>query len=385
MRRRACVLLLTLAVAALSATAASAEPKFLSKQYPRCTSCHYSPTGGGLLTAYGRSLSHRELSTFGEPMPSHGNASGQDTMNPEPGEESFLWGAFGKSLGGLQLGIETRPSYLHYSFLDVSDDRNLLMNADLHAAYQYKDWTFYGQMGRELKDDGHFALDSSEYWIGRRPEEGFGFRAGRFLPAYGIRFADHTSYNREFLSLTQYDQILGVELSHSRGRYLTQVSLGPGRAERVLGDDSQSAFTATGRFQIDLTPRTVVAASGLFRDGTDFDARQGATGIAFGYAPTSRVTTWTQFDGQFIDGQDSTSYVFVNETSFELYRGIWAVLSPQARVGGGDQIPDLLRLGLGAVLLPRTHFNVNVTYYRDRNRTSDITTNIFLAQFHLYL
>jgi hypothetical protein len=382
MTRRGCALLVVNILVGLCAATASAEPKFLSKQYPRCTSCHYSPTGGGLLTSYGRSLSHRELSTFGEPMPSHDTT--QDTMNPEPGEESFLWGAFGKSLGGLQLGIETRPSYLHYSFLNVSDDRNLLMNADLHAAYQYKDWTFYGQVGRELQDDGHFSLDSSEYWIGRRPEEGFGFRAGRFLPAYGIRFADHTSYNREFLELTQYDQILGAELSYSRGRYLTQVSFGPGRAERVI-DDGESGFTTTGRFQVDLSPRTVVAASGMFRDGTDFDPRQGATGVAFGYAPTGHITTWTQFDGQFIDGQDSTSYVFVNETSFEVYRGIWAVVSPQARFGGGDQIPDLLRLGLGAVLLPRTHFNVNVTYYRDHDRRSDITSNIFLAQFHLYL
>ena len=54
------------------ASAASAEPKFLSKQYTRCTTCHVSPTGGGLLSAYGRSLSHRELSTTGAPMPSHG-------------------------------------------------------------------------------------------------------------------------------------------------------------------------------------------------------------------------------------------------------------------------------------------------------------------------
>jgi len=370
----------------LCATTASAEPKFLSKQYPRCTSCHYSPTGGGLLTTYGRSLSHRELSTFGAPMPSHDDTAARDTTNPEPGEESFLFGAFGKSLGNLQLGIETRPSYLHYSSLNFSDNRNLLMNADLHAAYRYKDWTFYGQVGRELdQTDRHFKLDSSEYWIGRQPEEGFGFRAGRFLPAYGIRFADHTSYNRAFLELAQYDQILGVELSHSRGRYLTQVSFGPGRAQTLIEENGDAAFTTTGRFQIDLTPRTVVAASGLFRDGTDFERRQGSTGIAFGYAPTSHVTTWTQFDGQFIDGQDATSYVFVNETSFEVYRGIWAVISPQARVGGGDQLPDLLRLGLGAVLLPRTHFNVNVTYYRDRNRTNDITSNIFLAQFHLYL
>ncbi len=213
-------------------------------------------------------------------------------------------------------------------------------------------------------------------------DSGFGSAASCRPMGFALRITPRTTASSS--SSRSTDQILGVELSHSRGRYLTQMSFGPGRAERVY-DDSEAGFTATGRFQIDLTPRTVVAASGLFRDGTDLDPRQGSTGIAFGYAPTSRVTTWSQFDGQFVDGQDSTSYVFVNETSFEVYRGIWAVLSPQARFGGGDQIPDLLRLGLGAVLLPRTHFNVNVTYYRDRNRTSDITSNIFLAQFHLYL
>src|SRR4029078_6511391 len=47
------------------ASSASAEPMFLAKQYTRCTACHYSPTGGGLLTPYGRLLSHRELSTTG--------------------------------------------------------------------------------------------------------------------------------------------------------------------------------------------------------------------------------------------------------------------------------------------------------------------------------
>ena len=49
---RAHVFLLSSTLLALCATMASAEPKFLSKQYPRCTSCHYSPTGGGLLTTY---------------------------------------------------------------------------------------------------------------------------------------------------------------------------------------------------------------------------------------------------------------------------------------------------------------------------------------------
>jgi hypothetical protein len=77
--------------------------------------------------------------------------------------------------------------------------------------------------------------------------------------------------------------------------------------------------------------------------------------------------------------------VIANETSFEVYRGIWAVVTPQARVGGDRFTPDLLRFGVGAVVLPRTHFNVNVHYYRDRNQTTDITTEIWLLQLHLYL
>lgn len=359
---------------------AGAEPKFLSKQYTRCTTCHVSPTGGGLLSAYGRSLSHRELSTAGAPMPSHG-----DSTEPPPGEESFLWGALGESLGGLQLGVELRPSYLRYAFRGTSTDRNLLMNAEVLAAYRVRDWLFYGQVGRELDADGEFGIDSSEYWAGYQPEQGLGLRAGRFLPAYGIRFADHTSYNRSFLGLAQYDQIYGVEVSHSRGRYLTQVAVGPGRAESVVDDDGRASFTATGRVQVDLTSRATVAASGLFRAESDVAPRLGSAGVAFGFAPGPRVTTWTQVDGQFREGASSASYVIVNETALEVYRGIWLTVSPQARVGGGAAVPDLLRFGVGSVILPRTHFNVNVSYYRDRNRTSDITTNIFLAQVHLYL
>ncbi len=367
-----------------SARPSGAEPRFLSKQYTRCTTCHISPTGGGLLSAYGRSLSHRELSTTGAPMPSHGE------MDPKPGEESFLWGALGESLGPVQLGVDLRPSYLHYSFLDVSTDRNLLMTADVIASVKVNDWVFYGQIGRELETDNRtfqpkHVLDSNDYWAGYQPAEGIGFRAGRFLPAYGIRFSDHTSYNRMLLGLAQYDQIYGVEVSHTRGSYLTQVSLGPGRAESVIDDDGRSAFTATGRFQVDLGTRTSIAASGLFRAESDDEPALGSAGVAFGYAPGSRLATWTQVDALYRDGSGNTPWVIANETSFEVYRGIWAIVTPQARLRGGAAVPDLLRFGVGTVLLPRTHFNVNLHYYRDRNRTTDITTQIFLAQLHLYL
>ena len=107
------------------AALAGAEPMFLSKQYARCSTCHYSATGGGLLTPYGRSLSGKELSTTGAPQQ---GTLGTDTP---AGEEAFLWGAFGNRLGPLQLGIDMRPSHLSTSFAGFSSDRNFLMNADL--------------------------------------------------------------------------------------------------------------------------------------------------------------------------------------------------------------------------------------------------------------
>ena len=52
-------------------------------------------------------------------------------------------------------------------------------------------------------------------WIGYESEKGLGIRAGRFMPAYGINFADHTSFTRADLGLDKYDQVYGVELSYT--------------------------------------------------------------------------------------------------------------------------------------------------------------------------
>jgi hypothetical protein len=109
-----------LAICALviCADTVGAEPMFLSKSEARCTTCHYSPTGGGLLTPYGRLQSRQELST----------TSGDS--------EQFLWGALGNKLGPVNLGIDMRPSYLRISVLGNSSTDGLLMNADLIGAVQ---------------------------------------------------------------------------------------------------------------------------------------------------------------------------------------------------------------------------------------------------------
>jgi hypothetical protein len=375
-------LLLVLLATALLVPRADAEPIFLSRQYARCTTCHYSPTGGGLLTPYGRSLTRQELSTMGG-----GHAAAPGPQAPPPGEESFLFGALGDRLGPVNLGIDLRPAHLDIRFPGGSFNENLLMNADISAAYQAKGWTVYGEFGRQPLLAGT-RVASFEHWVSHQSANGIGVRVGRFLPAYGIHFADHTAYNRAPLGLNTFDQIYGVELSHTTDRHLIELTAGPGRADSLIhnDDDGLRAFTASARVQMDLTTRTVLVLSGLFHDEARLNPRNGSGGVSFGIAPTGHLTIWTEGDVQFQRGATGApAYSLVNETSYEIYRGVWIKVSPQIRTDFGDTSGGLFRWAFELNLLPRTHWNVDLSYYRDRGRLNDIVTKTALAQLHLYL
>lgn len=349
----------------------SAEPMFLSKQYTRCSSCHFSPTGGGLLTPYGRSLSREELSTTGR-------RSGNER------EHEFLYGALGGAQNRLSLGLSVRPARLNLDFDGGSFGRSFLMNADITAAFRTGSWTAYAEAGRQGRTASP-VYKSFEHWIAFQKERGLGVRVGRFLPAFGVRVADHTTFTRTPLRFNTMDQVYAVELSHVSEKRLVQVSLGPGRADSVTDDDGQGATTATARVQFDLSPTRALVVSGLIRGGADAASGEKVTGVAFGIAPTRRLSIWTEADARFIDGGRGRSYVLANETSFEAYRGVWVKLAPQLRTNPGDSGGGTWRAGLGLDLLPRTHWNVGLSYYRDKDRRTSRVTRTFLAQLFLYL
>ena len=373
------VLAATGMLAAWGAAPAFGEPTFLSKQYPRCTACHYSPSGGGLLTPYGRSLSREEISTFGR------QGAGAEAAPGAAGEEGFLFGAL-SSESPLQLGLDVRPSQLRVGLPGGEvDQRSFLMTLDLQAGWQRDGWTAYGTVGRQPRGDGG-RLMSYEHWVAYQVTEGVSVRGGRFLPAYGVRFADHTSFTRAPLQLAQDDQIYGVEVGVSTDRALLQVSAGPGRAESLIAGGGRGAFTSTGRFQFDLSPRTVVAASVLYRSASSIRPASTGGGLSFGYAPAAWLTTWTHADVQHQEfGASSRSYILANQTSVEALRGLWLRVSPQVRWEGGDPRGEIRRMVYGLDFYPRTHWHVNVSYYRDRLQFHRAGVETLLAQLHLYL
>ena len=363
----------------VGAGAAQAEPMFLSRQYTRCTTCHYSPTGGGLLTPYGRSLSRQELSGTGAaPQPTQSGAPGQ--------EEQFLFGLLGDSLHPVHIGVDLRPAYLSLDFSGTHLNQTMLMTADVLAAYRSHGFTLYGEFGREPAVPGSqqgAKITSYEYWASHESDDGYGFRLGRFLPAYGIRLADHTAYTRSNLGFDVSNEVYGLEFSHSSDNRLLQVSIGPGYADSLLHDDGRGSFTATGRYQMDLSPKTALVFSALYRNAARLVPQNEASGVAFGLSPVSRLSSWTEADVEFEQGK--TAYTVLNETSYEVSRGLWLKFSPQFRTDYGQPSGGSWRTVFEADLLPRTHFNVDVSFYRDKNRLTSLVSKTFLAQLHLYL
>jgi hypothetical protein len=346
----------------------SAEPMFLSKQYTRCATCHFSPTGGGLLTPYGRSLSREELSTFGSKGPER--------------EHEFLWGALGDRLGALSLGATFRPARLDLNFTGGSLTRKFIMNADVAAAFRRNGWTLYAEVGRQGRT-ARAEIDSFEHWIAYEGARGLGFRAGRFLPAYGVRLSDHTTFTRRSLGFDIHDQAYAIEASRSSEKSLIQVSFGPGRAASLIDDDGRASFTASARAQFDLGRSRSLVLSALRRNAADHAAAETLGGIAFGFAPSRRWSVWTEGDVRSEEGRGS-AYSFANETSFEVHRGLWLKLTPQLRTLAGDSGGGLIRAGAAVDWLPRTHLNLGLLYYRDKDRRSDASTKTLLAQLHVY-
>ena len=159
------------------------------------------------MSKYGRELASEVLSTW----------SYTD-------ESQFLHGKAGKNLadkgylfGGDVRGIEA------YSKDALSErDHGFLMMANIQGAYQTDKFTGVLSVGQVNEFDkggirGNF--NSREYYALVKFTEEFAIRAGRFVPAYGINFPDHTLMIKEMIGSIPFYQFDSVEASYLGERW----------------------------------------------------------------------------------------------------------------------------------------------------------------------
>jgi hypothetical protein len=177
-------------------TFAEAYPQYTLSRQATCSACHISPAGGGLL----------------------------DGMGPVTAEDDSTWGG---DSGFLQ-GKVTLPDWLKAGgdirfAAGASDNGGGLhaaafpMQVEGYAAATQGAFTGYVTLGLVTpnEDSALSVIQTREHWVMWRPSvEGVYLRAGRFMPVYGLRFAEHPFYTRRYGGAPLYGETYGVSAGY---------------------------------------------------------------------------------------------------------------------------------------------------------------------------
>jgi len=167
----------------------------------RCTMCHISPGGGGILNDYGRDAAGDLLS--------------------RGGDGRFLQNAWAPP-SWLLLGGDLRAAALAYDNTRAIEGVELAafpMQADLRAAVQAGPFVVVvtgglrGSTRLYLKSAADY-VQSSEHYAMWTAESGAYVRAGKFFPVQGLRLPDHTLYVARYTGLDLFEQPYGAEAGY---------------------------------------------------------------------------------------------------------------------------------------------------------------------------
>jgi hypothetical protein len=267
----------------LAGGTAEAYPQFQLSRDPTCWGCHISPSGGGLLNENGLNTA-QSISQWG--------------TDPE-----FLNGAIKRwTPDWLLLGGDLRGAY---GYLQTPQKQlvPIPMQAELYGAARFAGFTIYVNFGArpaEFNNEGATHVWSREHYLmyqfASNGGEAF-VRIGRFMPVFGLRFAEHVDYTRRYGGTPLYSETYGAALEFVHEKYEAHITgfVKDPVIDPVAHDNGGAAYA-----EYRVTPNFQVGAEGMFtKSDDDQKARGGITAKL--YMPDPNVLL--QVEGQFVNQQ----------------------------------------------------------------------------------
>ena len=199
----------------VAASAAQALPRYTARYEQKCGLCHVNPSGGGLRTSYAtQQLVPQEIAWL------RGKATSIEEIEP-------------KLARLIQIGADFREFYVgadieegHLNFFQ--------MQADLYFAFQLDPKvTLYYDRGQS----GNYEVFGVDYLTPSTY-----VKAGRFVPAYGWKFDDHTMYVRSELGFQPpANSDVGLEVGFSKGSLDLLAGVVNGSRGSTLDSDTKAA------------------------------------------------------------------------------------------------------------------------------------------------
>jgi hypothetical protein len=309
----------------------------IQHQYTGCATCHVDPSGGYLLTTYGRAQTQALLSSFGK--------------GPEGDEvdsrSNFAFGLMPPN-DTLNLGASVREAWFSQKAVDPKGKATsswILMQADVRAAVTVGRFIATGSLG--FLQDGHHAaqvttgdknvLVSREYWLGMRlGEEGNTMlRVGRMYLPYGIRVIEHPFYVRSMTGTNiDYQQQVGASVFHETDAYRFEVMAIAGNYQispdqyRERGYSAYVEFAAATGAQVGFSSKLTRTKLNPMTHGRD--SYFGAHGPMARWSPIEHVAVLAEVDLLHLSSTGAPTKIGmagVGQIDWEMTRGLHTMLT----------------------------------------------------------
>ncbi len=358
-----------------------AFPELAAHGYPNCIACHVSPSGGGTLSDYGRSLSKDLLSTW-----SYEN------------EERLGHGLIGKTPEWLQAGGDFRFIQIYTNDDASTQTKNFWMQSQLEAGARFGSLYLDSSLGTQRGPSSTPNIDraiSPRHYVGYFFTDELSLRFGKFLPAYGLNIPNHVAATRSPLGFDEGMERLNLEASYLGEKFdvfLTGL-LGKADVEGAAIDyptdpslDEHGVAFSTSMW---LLERFKVGVSFLYGNA---DAYHRILSGFFGVLKlTPKLYLLTEWDWQSkvarVGNIEARGFADYNELGFEAYKGVNLYLLEE------ESYLDLNTLssrddsfGGGFKFYPRPHFEFQAEYRKERNMRAfnDYSDSAFLTGHYYF-
>lgn len=328
---------LSFTIALFISRSAYGYPQMIREGYSNCVSCHRSPSGGGVLTPYGRSISE-QVSTYAK-----------------DGEGNFLYGP--ELPEWLELGGDIR--WINFTSKSaLAEHSNIMwMQSELEAAVSPipKLW-IVATIGRY--EEGSKYEYRSNYLLLNISNE-FSMRFGKFLPAYGLNIPDH----RAFINAEKNAEVYAAEARYT-SQFISLTATGIGKRKFYLEGTDTEGYKTTERLE--------PAASASFyisqlKVGSYFRKTERGAFLSAGLLGAYLLCQLTNENG---------NKIYYSELGYQILNGLDIFAKYQAK-------PNTQSYSTGLNWFPRPHWQLLVEV--ERSVTAGLYTDSLLGMVHYNL
>ncbi|MEQ1724259.1 MAG: hypothetical protein ABL930_13895 [Pseudobdellovibrio sp.] len=341
-----------------------AFPEMIRHNYVNCSACHVNNSGGGLLNAYGRTISYEVLSTWGTEK----EARAFYSIDPEA---TSNW---------LNLGGDVRNIQLQQENDKFKVGRNIWMEANIQAAVTIKNLTSFLSFGQIKQSNQSFEQKITKYYFSYQFTDELALRAGRYIPVFGMNIPQHNYLIKKNLSFGPGSERDAIDLQYNGETYNFVLGLSNSLLDSSIRDKERALNI---QIQKNILDRHKFGLNYWYGESPNYKKIVLGAQMVLGWA--ENLYSLAEVNHQWLEASLGSEEKSVNQLlklGYELEKGLHLQLVQEWSSSSKD---DISNYGMGLTWYPRPHFEIETLYSKKTSAAATSGTEdlaYFMTHFY---